>query len=217
MKSTIEKFKDIPGYKGLYQVSDYGCVRSLNYKGKKRIKYLRNNKTPKGYDRICLYRDGKRKMFSVHRIVWEAFNGEIPNDLQIDHINGVRDDNRLVNLRVVTPKENVNNPITRERHLEATLEANQRKTKDPKWREAQREGCKRRSKDPKWRKNHRVGMRKSHNKPVLQLDKETGEIIRKWECTADVERELGISNSHISGCCKKNRKSAGGFKWMFAE
>ena len=119
MKAVIETFKDIPDYEGLYQVSDYGAVRSLDYQGKKRIKYLRNTKTPKGYECICLFRDGKHRNFRVHRLVWEAFNGKIPEGYEIDHINTVRDDNRLDNLRVVTPKENRNNSITAARHREA--------------------------------------------------------------------------------------------------
>ena len=49
----------------------------------------------------------------VHRVIWETFIGEIPEGYQIDHINTIRDDNRLENLRVVTRKENMNNPITR--------------------------------------------------------------------------------------------------------
>lgn len=48
----------------------------------------------------------------VHRIIWETFNGEIPDGYQIDHINTIRTDNRLENLRMVTCKENHNNPLT---------------------------------------------------------------------------------------------------------
>jgi len=52
----------------------------------------------------------------LHRLIWETFNGEIPENMCIDHINTIRDDNRLENLRVVTRQENMNNPITIE-HL----------------------------------------------------------------------------------------------------
>ena len=52
-------------------------------------------------------------VISVHRVVYETFVGEIPQGYEIDHINTVRDDNRLENLRVVTRKENMNNPITK--------------------------------------------------------------------------------------------------------
>ena len=48
----------------------------------------------------------------VHRLIWETFNGEIPEGYEIDHINTIRNDNRLENLRLVTHKENSNNPLT---------------------------------------------------------------------------------------------------------
>lgn len=199
MKSTIEKFKPINGYEGLYEVSDYGTVRSLDYQGKKRIKYLRNIKAPDGYERINLYRDGKMKRLLVHRLVYEAFVGEIPEGYEIDHINTIRDDNRLSNLRVVTRKGNMANQITAERHQEATREAAKRRSQDPKWLEAVREANRNRC-----------------NKPVHQLDKQTDEIIRRWDCASDVERELGINYQNISSCCHGKQKSAGGFKWRFA-
>lgn len=49
----------------------------------------------------------------VHRVVWETFMEEIPDGYEIDHINAVRTDYRLENLKVVTHKENINNPITK--------------------------------------------------------------------------------------------------------
>lgn len=48
----------------------------------------------------------------VHRVLWETMIGEVPPGCQLDHINTIRTDNRLENLRVVTPKENMNNPLT---------------------------------------------------------------------------------------------------------
>ena len=48
----------------------------------------------------------------VHRLIWETFIGEIPDGYEIDHINTIRTDNRLDNLRLVTHKENCNNPLT---------------------------------------------------------------------------------------------------------
>lgn len=238
-----EKWKEVPGYEGLYEISDIGRVRSI----RDRVKFLKNTKTSNSYEIIGLFRDGKQKRFMVHRLVWEAFNGEIPDGLQIDHINTVRDDNRLINLRMVTPKENSNNPIT----LARLRETNQRKFQDPKWLEAVREGVKRRSQDakwldanreavkrrsdnpkwleavreknrclcqdPQWREAVREANRKVLNKPVLQLDKETDEIIRRWDCAMDAYRDIGINNRNISACCRGKLKSAGGYRWRFAE
>jgi len=50
----------------------------------------------------------------AHRLVWETFNGAIPDGMEIDHINSVRDDNRISNLRCVTHSENMLNPLIKE-------------------------------------------------------------------------------------------------------
>ena len=56
--------------------------------------------------------DNKRLRKFVHRVVWEAFNGEVPEGFELDHINADRADNRLDNLRLVTHSENMKNPHT---------------------------------------------------------------------------------------------------------
>lgn len=55
----------------------------------------------------------KRTPIKVHRLVYETFNGEISKGLQIDHINTIKDDNRIENLKLCTPKENSNNPLSK--------------------------------------------------------------------------------------------------------
>ena len=212
-----EIWKAVLGYEGLYEVSDIGRVRSLNYHREGKVKNLKNVKDNNGYEVVGLCRYGRQKLFKVHRLVWEAFVGQIPDELQIDHINTVRDDNRLSNLRVVTPKENNANPITAERNRKAIREVVKHRSKNTQWLENLREGVKRRSQDVKWLEANRESTRKSRNKTVLQLDKTTGEVIREWECARDVERELGFNHSNIAACCQGKRNSAGGYRWRFEE
>lgn len=56
-----------------------------------------------GYMRVTC---AKHNKVCVHRLVYETFKGEIPEGMRIDHINNKRDDNRIENLRIFTPKEN---------------------------------------------------------------------------------------------------------------
>lgn len=91
-----EKWKDIDGYDGAYQVSDLGRVRSLKF-GKTRV--LRAYKNRYGYLKVFLWKDGKRHNIYVHRLVARAF---IPNSdktkNEINHINEDKTDNRVYNL-----------------------------------------------------------------------------------------------------------------------
>lgn len=102
----LEVWKDIQGYNGKYQVSNLGRVKSLNYKrtGKEHILALALS----SYPRLNLRKNGKTVNCAVHRLVWEAFNGPIPVGLQINHLNENKSDNRLANLSLVTPSQNIN-------------------------------------------------------------------------------------------------------------
>jgi hypothetical protein len=112
MANVQEIWKDIPGYEGYYQASDLGRIRSLD-----RMMYpphtketLRKGKiispsiNPKGYNIIGLYKDGKGKYTSVHRLITTTVLGK--SDLHIDHIDGNKINNRLDNLRYCTVREN---------------------------------------------------------------------------------------------------------------
>ena len=110
-----EIWKDIKGYEDYYQVSNLGRIKSLPrlvWNGKKmfmlqeRIK--KHNIDKQGYHLIILHREGKIKSFLIHRIVFEAFNGEIPDGMQINHLDECKDNNALSNLNLMTPKENAN-------------------------------------------------------------------------------------------------------------
>lgn len=91
-----------------YEVSNLGGARSLNYMHTGKIKLLKLNLQKTGYLQVTLYKNKKPITYKVHRLVWEAFNGEIPEGMQVNHINEVKTDNRLENLNLMTPKENSN-------------------------------------------------------------------------------------------------------------
>lgn len=60
-----------------------------------------------GYKMIGFRYNGKYSCKKIHRIVWETFNGKIPENMQIDHINSIRSDNRLENLQLLSQPDNI--------------------------------------------------------------------------------------------------------------
>jgi hypothetical protein len=102
---TEEIYKSIPGYENIYEVSNYGNVKSIKF-GKEKI--LKPKKTRTGYLQVGLLKDG-RKLIGVHQLVAMAFLNHTPCGMKlvIDHINDIKSDNRIINLQVVTQRENI--------------------------------------------------------------------------------------------------------------
>ena len=71
--------------------------------------YADSTRRADGYRQVALRLDGKQYQLKAHRVAWILAHGAIPDGLQVDHINGIRDDNRLCNLRLVTQRENDQN------------------------------------------------------------------------------------------------------------
>ena len=116
MKEVIEIWKDIKGFEGIYQASNLGRVKSLSRfkKGKNgssvtvKERILKPKINSCGYFQVGLFKNSIGKFYMVHRLVFETFNGSIPEGLQVNHINEIKSDNRLSNLNLMTPKENTN-------------------------------------------------------------------------------------------------------------
>jgi hypothetical protein len=96
--SKLEFFK--PCFNGKYEISNTGQVRRI-----KSGRILKPSVT-KGYLRLTLSNGPFRVNKNVHSLVAEAFIGEKPNGLIINHINGIKTDNRIENLEYVTYKHN---------------------------------------------------------------------------------------------------------------
>lgn len=189
-----EIWKDIPGYEGLYQVSNLGRVKSMerevfsaNY-----IRHMPESiKKPQrhsngNYRSIILSKGGKKTTRLLHRIVAEAFIPNPENKPEIDHIDGNPTNNRVDNLRWVFRKENNNFPLHRER-----ISLSKRGSKSPQW--------------GKFGKLH-------HNSiPVVRID--TNGAVTEYECLMAAARD-GFNINGVCNCCNGRANTHRGFRWM---
>lgn len=111
-----EEWRDIKGYEGFYQASSFGNIRNLavysfKYKrviARKNPRLLRPETTRDGYKRVVLSLYGKKKKYSVHRLVASAFVDNPNNYPEVNHKDERTDNNRADNLEWCTAKYNSN-------------------------------------------------------------------------------------------------------------
>lgn len=120
MKEEEEIWKDVPGYEGRYQVSNFGNVKTLTREVKEhRRSYIRQGKIlnhyhdKDGYYKVKLYNgDASFTSPSVHRLVAETFIGNPDNLPEINHIDGDPSNNHVSNLEFCTKEHNVKHAYT---------------------------------------------------------------------------------------------------------
>lgn len=178
MKEEI--WKDIVGFEGKYQVSNIGNVRSLNYKKSGVTKLLSLSKTPAGYPKVGLVdNNGETKSFMVHRLVLETFEPIHDGLPCCNHINEIKDDNRLENLEWVTYKYNLEYSGNIEKSWKRSYELES------------------------WKKAN-----EATRKPIIQLTVD-GEFVAEYISVADASIKTGINKGSISHVLNGRNKVAG--------
>lgn len=184
-----EIWKPIKNYEYLYEVSNYGRVKSLNFNHTKKEGILKQD--GKSYLQVTLFKNKKRNKELVHRLVAEAF---IQNPNNLPYIN--HKDRNVKNNCVYLNKDGTVN-------LEKTnLEWCTQKYN------VNYDGC-----------LERRAIAQRNNNCSKQINQYTlnGEFIKEWPSTKEIQRTLGIHHSNISKCCKGEHKTAGGYIWKFKE
>lgn len=184
-----EIWKDVIGYKGLYQVSNLGRVKSLDRWVKSKhnsIKMLKSkpmiiSTDIHGYQYITLSKNGIRIKHKIHRLVAKSFIRNLKNKPEVNHKNGIKNDNRAENLEWATSSEN-------QKHAYITgLQVS---------------------------KNYlRTGINNRNSKPVLKYTI-SGEFMCEYECTREAADFHNVTSSSISEACRKNIKIKG-YLWKY--
>lgn len=96
----MEQWKDIFGYNGRYQVSNYG-----NVKNTKSEKLIAITKTSDGYSKVALHINGEARTFLLHRLVASSFIGDV-HGMQVNHMDEDKANNAVCNLEICTASQN---------------------------------------------------------------------------------------------------------------
>ena len=134
-----EQWKPIIGYEGLYEVSNFGNVRSLDrivkrwkgYSTKKGKIIIPFYESKKGYYQVTLIKDGKKKHYRVHRLVASAFLENPFNYTDVNHKDENKTNNHVDNLEWCTRKYN-NNYGTKPERIRQTMIEKWKKAKQSK-------------------------------------------------------------------------------------
>lgn len=103
---------EIPGYEDEYEISSDGEIRSKrNSTSSKKLKVLKHYILPTGYLQTCLSKKGKQTKFYIHRLVLAAFLRPPIKGETVNHINGIKPDNRLENLEYMSREDNVRHGV----------------------------------------------------------------------------------------------------------
>lgn len=154
--------------------------------------------------------DGKFHTLREHIAKWEYFNGRIPEGMQIDHIIPITmgGTNKLSNLRLVTRKENHNNPLTRKNMSEAR--------KGKKYALGNHLSEEIKKKIGKVMKGRFIN-REDQSKCIDQIDKITGEVLASYISRNEAARQTGFDKGCIGNACNGRLKTYKGYIWKYIQ
>lgn len=188
-------WKEIPWTKGAYSASDEGYIKSNDRLGVdgRRLKgiilkpWIGNH----GYLTVNLLVDGVSYRCLVHRLVAEVFLGEALNNMEIDHKDGNKLNNAVINLEWVTRKEN----LRRAKNLGLIVMSERQK---------------------ELREQISVISREKNKKAISQFSLE-GKLIKTYEAVLDACRENGYEPSALSRAASGKQKTSYGYLWRWCE
>lgn len=177
--------KDIIGYEGLYSVSDDGKIWS-NKKYRHNGIFLKQHKSTNGYMLVGLTKDKKRKTYSVHRLVGLAYISNKELLPEINHIDGDKTNNHVLNLEWVTSSYNQKHAIS-----------NGLQTFSEKHRLAAIETCRKNGKANKGKQNKKLWKLSFEQAQDIRLRHSNGESMRSIAINFCVDK--GTISSIIKG------------------
>ena len=211
-----EEWRDIGCCIGSYQISNYGRVKSVGRfrKNNHSVMYVKEkirrlNFTQKGYPCIRLSVNCNIVcQSSIHRLVAMEFIPNTELKEQVDHINTIKTDNRVLNLRWVTNKENAYNPITAQKvHEKNSVKGRFHHSEETKVKLSEQKTG---EKNPMY---GRRGYKHPRARPVVQISL-NGIYIKEWSCAREASQIYG---KKINACCRGKRNTCGGYKWIYKE
>ena len=178
-------------YEGLYQVSNLGRFKNLNYRNTGKAELLNPGTNKDGYLQVCLSKNGEYKMCLFHRLIAETFLPNPENKPYINHkIEG--DKGKKINMVIFNEDGTVNKERTTIEWV-TSKENNDYGTRNERIAKANTNGIR--------------------SKPVLQLSL-SGDLIREWTSVGECGRN-GFNKGAVAACCRGEKPHYKGFRWEY--
>lgn len=186
-------------YRGLYQVSNFGRIKSLK-RGNPKI--LKPRLREWGYLGVALRKDNKTKEFKIHRLVAFMFieNNDTVNKRFVNHKDENKKNNNLNNLEWCTYEYNNNFGTINKRRSESLKGENNHFFGKTHNEESKR----------------KISKNNPNKRAVIQFSREY-ELIHIWQSIEEASKNTDILPCNIGNCCRKRQKTAGGFIWRYVE